>query len=205
MTKYDRFIKKEFSFESNRERLKIVKGYDTGKAYCSENWAKRLGLYPLIQSHSIKKILDIGCGDGSFCIDMVEMGAEEVYGLDIASVVMGLTRESSSVKFIDGEAKNIPLADNAVEFVTAFDVLEHVLPKDVDKVIEEMTRVASKGMLFSIDHKLSGEEVDGVNMHMCVENSKWWVDKLSQFWDVKVLNEKESQVNSQILCINKRD
>jgi len=205
---YKKYIKENFNDDSNKERLKYIKGFSEGIAHCNRNWAKRSGFYDIIREHNVKSILDVGCGDGSFCVDMHDvLGAERVYGLDIASVALGLTREHQSVEYFDGEAKNLPLDDGAVEYISAFDVLEHVLPQDVDKVLEEFNRVCTRGMFLTVSHKLSGEIVDGSNMHMCVETPSWWEEKLSKYFKVEFLSQTKSNsgaaAESKILCTKK--
>ena len=85
-----------------------------------------------------KVILDIGCGSGQFCYDSVSLfGAKKAYGIDIASVSLGITDSfvSDQVKFFDGDSTKIPLEDDSVDIVTSFLVLEHIPIGDLMNVL----------------------------------------------------------------------
>lgn len=204
---YSKFLKENFSEESNQERIKYIKGFQERLSTCDRNWARRCGFYPLIKEYNFKSALDVGCGDGTFCCDLVHLfGCEKVYGLDIASVVLNMVKNiDNQIIYFDGEAKALPLDDNSVEFVTAFDVLEHILPQDVEKTIQEFDRVSTKGLMLSISHRLSGEIVDGSNLHMCVKPFKWWKEKLSRYFEVELLvgmpELGASGGDSKIICL----
>ena len=43
-----------------------------------------------------------------------------------------------------GDILNLPLKDDSVDMAIACDVLEHIDPKELDKAVSEMKRVAKK-------------------------------------------------------------
>lgn len=126
-------------------------------------------------------LLDVGCGYGNFC-DAASLFVPRVYGLDIASVATGNVIDNPEVTYFDGEAKSLPLPDNGVEWITSFDCLEHCLEEDIDKILDEFNRVATKGFVLSISYEPC--EMDSMSLHMTVKPESWWLYKLSKYGEV---------------------
>lgn len=140
-----------------------------------------------LKAWKIGSLLDVGCGYGNFC-DAAALFVPRVYGLDIASVATGNIVDNPEITFVDGEAKRLPLEPDAVEWITSFDCLEHCLEEDIDAILDEFDRVASKGFVLSISYAPC--ERDGMPLHMTVRPESWWIDKLSRYGTVS----KEGQV-----------
>jgi len=134
-----------------------------------------------LKQWKVPSLLDVGCGYGNFC-DAAALFVPCVYGLDIASVATGNIIDNPDVTYIDGEAKNLPLPQNAVEWITSFDCLEHCLEQDIDVILEEFNRVASKGFVLSISFEPC--EVNGMPLHMTVKPETWWINKLKRYGTV---------------------
>ena len=114
-------------------------------------------------------VLDIGCGFGNFCDSIQKSGVEKVYGMDIASVKTGNIINNLNIQFIDGEAHHLPFEDNSIDIITSFDCLEHCLEHDIDVIFAEMYRVVKNRCVFSIAYRQSGEDTNGVILHMTVK------------------------------------
>lgn len=128
-----------------------------------------------------KVILDIGCGSGQFCYDAVSLfGAKKAYGIDIASVSLGITDSfaSDQVKFFEGDSTKIPLDDNSVDIVTSFLVLEHIPIDDLMSVLSEMDRVSKEGWILSIHHLNSSKNTP---QRLTVRNFKWWKKEIKKY------------------------
>ena len=124
-----------------------------------------------------KTILDFGCGDGRFCHDATETyGASFAYGIDHASVELGLTDqyESANCKFISAGSQNIPLDNSSVDITTAFLVLEHIDGRHTDRMFEELHRVTKKGFIFSISHGGRSKK----SMRKVGKRLQWWYEKI---------------------------
>jgi len=142
-------------------------------------------MYPIIEKMDIKSVCDVGCGYGDFCNWMIRK-CDKVVGVDIGSIAAGSIIDNPKITFIDAEAKNIPLPDNCVEYVTSFDCLEHCLEEDVDDILQEFSRIASVGFIFSICYKQARQKsTKGNCLHMTVRSEKWWIKKISRFGEVK--------------------
>lgn len=108
-------------------------------------------LQQVIGSLKGKRILDFGCGYGSFLIYCLKRGYD-VTGVDISrqrleffSVIFELSGlpEFLRSRYIIYDGRNLPFSDNSFDVVVANQVLEHV--RRVREVIAELGRVLKKG------------------------------------------------------------
>jgi glycosyltransferase involved in cell wall biosynthesis/SAM-dependent methyltransferase len=153
---------------------KMAGGY--GRLCWGENMLETL------KSWKASSLLDVGCGYGNFC-DAASIFVPKVYGLDIASVATGNIIDNPDITFFDGEATHLPLPENAVEWVTSFDCLEHCLEEDIDDILGEFDRVARKGFILSISYEPC--EMDGMPLHMTVKPESWWMEKLGKYGKIE--------------------
>lgn len=96
-----------------------------------------------------KKILDIGCFDGTF-LTMIKNRNNKFYGLDASDyAVMQARKKGISVKqfFFDDVAK-IPFKDKFFDLITAGEIIEHIY--DTDFFLEEIRRLLKKDGLLLI-------------------------------------------------------
>ncbi len=86
------------------------------------------------------KILDVGCGKGSF----IELAPERIFGLDQNWYHL---REfvNKGYKVINGDALNLPFPDQSFEGIHCADLIEHFLPHDARRLLMEMLRVLKAG------------------------------------------------------------
>lgn len=123
-------------------------------------------------------ICDVGCGDGSFCRSLLD-DVKHLYGIDISSSPQG-----SGIWWSKGYSKELPLPDNAVDYVTSFDMLEHLPTDEVDPTLDEFARIAKYGMILSISYDISARFYNGHTLHLTVKPEGWWVNKLSKYGTV---------------------
>jgi len=103
------------------------------------------------------RILDVGCGFGSFVLAARDRGLAAI-GLDVASFEMEVARSRLATLrpeddpesiFVEGDGLSLPFPDEAFEVVTLWNVIEHV--PDSNKLLGEATRVLKPGgVLFAI-------------------------------------------------------
>ncbi|UCH35533.1 MAG: methyltransferase domain-containing protein [Armatimonadota bacterium] len=92
------------------------------------------------------RILDVGCGAGAGLLVFSQLG--RVIGLDRSEEALRLSRSRGDFPLIGGTAERLPVADGAVDVVTALDVLEHI--SDDQAAVIEMARVCKPGGLVVI-------------------------------------------------------
>lgn len=125
-------------------------------------------------------VYEFGCGRGPRVYAMNQVGID-AYGLDI-----------SKYAFENGLNTNIQLGDilekdvGVCDLVIAYDLLEHINYKDLDKAIEKLIKTSKKNILISIPYK-GTPNATADPTHIIIEDRTWWV---KQFID-KGLKEVE--------------
>ena len=155
------------------EDYKNVHNEGYGRGFWGENAIN------FIKELKPKSVCDVGCGYGRFC-DKISEFVDEVYGVDIGSITTGNVIDNKKIKFIDSEAKKIPLDDNSIDWVTSFDCLEHCLPEYIDDILKEFNRISKKGFVFSISYV--NDSHNGLILHMTVQSEEWWINKISKYF-----------------------
>ena len=93
-----------------------------------------------------------GCGAGQLAFFLAGKGlARSITGVDIDKAALARaqevlqTRESGStqLRFVEGSTSTLPLEDNSVDVITAFDCLEHVM--DPAAILADWARVLRPG------------------------------------------------------------
>lgn len=94
----------------------------------------------------LEKILDIGCGVGTFVFHSAKKGAH-CFGLDYSmeSLKMGRGLVASFVvtgeaHFVLGEAMHLPFMNSIFDKITAIDFIEHIDMEEKDELLFEVSR-----------------------------------------------------------------
>lgn len=144
----------------------------------SHSYGKRnhgFGAYQLILDMKPNSLLDIGCGKGNFVEWANENGINAV-GLDFASGYG-----------IQADLLNMPFSNNFFEMITAFDVIEHLLPEELEQGLSEMFRVAERWWVISIGYGPSKIKTpDGkMSLHpISTKDKNWWIPRLSKYAEI---------------------
>ncbi len=106
-----------------------------------------------ISSENPRDLLDIGCGDGLYCILATRRGIA-YYGIDIALANLERLKKwtkqeglSALVNTVLCDASRLPFRHNSFEAGLCSEVLEHVL--DMDTVIDEISRSVQRTIIIS--------------------------------------------------------
>ena len=87
------------------------------------------------------RILEIGCGAGGMLGPLSRYGT--VHGMDISHDYMRFCKSRGYERVLTGDGYALPFADDSVDLVALFDVIEHI--PDDKKVLEEVFRVLRPG------------------------------------------------------------
>jgi len=159
-------------------------------------WSGIIG--PLKLLFRPKKVLDVGCGCGSFVREARKERVKAV-GIDFAEWAIENALEGAERWVSVGDARDIPYPDDSFDFVLSTDLLEHIYLEDVDQVIDELHRVSSKWLFLQICTPTGDEgfqdggfilkkgepipielEVYAVAGHVLVKTQSWWEERLQR-------------------------
>lgn len=113
-------------------------------------------------------VLDVGCGHNEFVRDLRARGLR-AWGVDFACP--GADQQADLL--------SLPFADRQWEWVTGWDVMEHLQPAQVDPALDELARVSRK-FAFTIAFRSSYHTVDGRTLHPTVESRDWWAARIGE-------------------------
>jgi ubiquinone/menaquinone biosynthesis C-methylase UbiE len=96
-----------------------------------------------------RRLLDIGCGMGTFAIEAARRGAVAA-GVDFAPAALRTAArvaaaEGVAVSFLQGDGAALPLPDRSCDVVLAADVTEHLDDATLRAVLHEAWRVLAGG------------------------------------------------------------
>lgn len=106
-----------------------------------------------------KIFLDIGCGTGLFSIELAKLGAEKVYGIDIAENMITISNREAKINNVEGKCEFIlsdlleyyPVPAIDISFgIGLFDYIKNPLP-----VLEKMYKVSKERAIFSFPRLLT--------------------------------------------------
>lgn len=119
-------------------------------------------------------LLDVSTGR-SKTLELAESaGFTPVMGTE---VVDSLLEEG---RVVYAEAHSLPFEDGQFDHVTCFDVLEHLLPDDVEPALRELRRVARKTVTVSASERSS--VMGGLELHISRRPAAEWEALIRRCW-----------------------
>jgi len=121
-------------------------------------------------------VVDFGCGRNLFIQHLRRLGIDGL-GVDFAFPEADIV----------APMHRVPVSASIADVVTSFDALEHLLPEEVDEVLDEMRRIAVPvgRFVFSICTRESTTKVNGEGLHPTVRPIKWWLDRIKRVGTVR--------------------
>lgn len=149
--------------EQNRQLHETNSSYGDGLS--SSYW------FPLIEGIAKQldaaAVLDYGCGKGALARQVPSL---LVIGYDPAIPGLDQTPEPT-------------------DLVVCNDVLEHIEPECLDAVLDELQRLAIKGVFLSVNMMPAAKKLpDGRNAHLIQESADWWLPKLMSRWSLQMFH-----------------
>jgi ubiquinone/menaquinone biosynthesis C-methylase UbiE len=153
------------------EKAKYDRMYNDPEGGYGHKYCGRKAI-PILKEYEVKSCLDVGCGDNKFAIDLRNSGIVAI-GIDF----------SCPDADIVAPAHQLPFPDKSFHWVTSFDMLEHLLPEEVDQVFAEFARVAIVGWCFSISFRESKFRYkdEQIPLHPTIQPKEWWIEKIRQY------------------------
>ena len=152
------------------ERSKYVKlASRPGSSYGSTNHGRHA--VRIVQRRKPRLVMDFGCGRNDFIEHLRRLGLDGL-GIDFAFPEADIAKPMHATGLLDSVA----------DVVTSFDAFEHLLPQDVNPVLDEMRRIARPGawFCFSIATRPSRITVQGENLHPTVRPMRWWLARIAR-------------------------
>lgn len=133
------------------------KGYG-GKG---DKWAA--GVRDLVERFDAWSVLDYGCGQGSLKKALLPMCPP---GVRVAEYDPAIPGKDGYVEFAD--------------LVVCTDVLEHVEPDKLPRVLSHLKMLARKAVFVVVATRPSNKTMaDGRNAHLIVEPAEWWAERMT--------------------------
>lgn len=137
--------------------------------------------YTYDQIKDCSTILDAGCGPCDFALMMMKHdypGA--IFGLDVCKYVVDHAPAGCSA--IHGSLDDIPFDTDTFDGIWSRDVLEHIPPEKIDKVLMELRRVLKSDgkialSISGVPAKWRGPQ--GEELHLTVRKIDWWTSLLA--------------------------
>lgn len=126
---------------------------DLSARYRSRNrFARRriANVFSLLPELSGRTVVDLGCGMGTFTIEAAARGARAL-GVDPApaavraAAAVAHAEQADGAAFVQGDAVQLPLADDSVDVVLAADLTEHLDDVTLARVLREAARTLVDG------------------------------------------------------------
>jgi len=106
--------------------------YFSQRDYFPDHLAETLKL--IFRKRQVKKILDVGCGDGQI-VSYLNRNGFQATGCDSADAAIKISGQ------IKADATNLPFSENSFEAVMAISLIEHLTSGQFDKFLKETRRV----------------------------------------------------------------
>ena len=141
----------------------LLSNYRMGKFRRQRAW-KDIASIPIDSSY-----LDVGCGRG----ETVEMASEHgltAYGCEIVPALC------DDVTVFQADITDLKCAH--FDYVSCYDVLEHLPTEDVKPALDELFRVADKVLFITTNDNRS--RLGDMDLHLTRKPRQWWEDEFSR-------------------------
>jgi len=129
-----------YTFENSVDYQYIQNWFIDNADLQRPTWQRFLGA--MSRYGSPGRLLDVGCGAGSFLVEARKAGYE-VAGLEIAPYFVQYCRTEHHLEIYEGQIEEVALERGTFDYITAFDVIEH--HPDPKKLAQEMHKVLKPG------------------------------------------------------------
>lgn len=118
-------------------------------------------------------LLDVGTGRGE-TVTLANRYGHTARGTEVVPYLL----KPGVIEY--AEAHNLPYADESFDHVTCFDVLEHLLEKDIEPALREFLRVARRTV--TVSAAVKSHVVNGVELHVSAKSREAWHKQILDAW-----------------------
>jgi len=118
-----------------------------------------------------KDILDIGCGYGWFELNCLERKCIKITGIELTENDLNTAQnniDNSKIKFIVGNAINLPFKQDTFDTVVSWEVVEHIPKNTENKMFSESSRILKKRGVFYLSTPCN-------NLFSNIFDPAWWL------------------------------
>ena len=112
--------------------------------------------------------LDVGCGRGEMVMLANSRGVL-AWGIELVPELCG-------GNVLHGSLDALPFEDKAFDYVSCYDVVEHLPTDEVDHALDELFRICRRVLLITTNDKPSFYQ--GMPLHLTRKPRAWWDQKL---------------------------
>ncbi len=126
---------------------RLSESYESENRFSRQRIRNVLSLLPELRD---RRLLDMGCGMGTFTLEAAERGAWTL-GLDFTAAAVregkriGESHGVAGARFVQGDAAALPLRDGSLDAVVAADFTEHLDDESLRRILAETARVLAPG------------------------------------------------------------
>ncbi|MEL6930511.1 MAG: class I SAM-dependent methyltransferase [Cyanobacteria bacterium J06600_6] len=138
-------LKREQEFHDRRFAEDTERQQKVGKFYQITKSIKQAKEKMLLDSSKGAKVIEYGCGTGSYAFDLAQQGAELVTGIDISSVAIEKARTvaiergvEQNTSFEVMNAENLEFAPDSYDLICGSGILHHL---DLDLAMDSIVKV----------------------------------------------------------------
>lgn len=143
------------------------------------------------------KYLDVGCGRGEV-INLAMAAGHDAYGLELVPDLCDGTR------VLEGEIYALPWPEKAFDYVSCYDVLEHLEPGTEGAALDELGRVCRGVLILTTNDKRSRDPTTGRELHLIRKPREAWEMDISQRWPTAAIERSSYNKNEWHWRINVR-
>jgi ubiquinone/menaquinone biosynthesis C-methylase UbiE len=137
---WNKIWKKQAESKGLFDKLLWVLRRNTSKKYAEK-------ISKLLDGKASPRILEIGCGSAAtFQYLREKIPNASLTGLDFSPMALELaSKNNPATKFIEGDARKLPLKSNQYDLVYSLGLIEHFSREDAKEIILEHARTTKKG------------------------------------------------------------
>ncbi|RYD23721.1 MAG: methyltransferase domain-containing protein [Verrucomicrobiaceae bacterium] len=123
------------------------------------------------------RVLDVGCSNGKAVERLTTMGFN-AHGIDVSPTAVGMCRARGLSTCSVGSATAIPHEDSSFDMIVSTDVLEHLRPEDLQKMVGEFSRVVRDSVVLKIAVVPEYQKFSDEALHLTVMPALDWLKLL---------------------------